>query len=220
MTTVSDIERFIHDAQNKVIIAGYGSLLSQYSRETYSQILSTSLAVDVKGWQRGWITRSTTEHQTYAGAVPDSNSRLCAQLIALQFDEKFEKREKDYRFSRLQLSDIDLNEIQAKHQNSQAWEALLRLLDSVPIYICETLDAQTSSTDFPVNYSYINTCIQGSYEKRANAGIASFFEHTQGWDSGVFNDDITNPLYSRATISQNLLWNTKSLIENAIKQSL
>ena len=38
MLTVNQVETFIAQSEEKVVVAGYGSLLSEYSRRTFSQI--------------------------------------------------------------------------------------------------------------------------------------------------------------------------------------
>jgi len=232
MTTAKQIKQFIRDTENKVLIAGYGSLLSQYSRQTYSKIVSTSLPVEVGGWKRAWITRSLSEQQTYAGAVPCRHSRISAQLIPLAFDESFTEREKDYRFTRLRNEDITLLGAleRNKHSveshegnidttdNANNQQALREVLDRVPIYICETLDIQESNESFPVNYSYINTCLQGAYETQQDAGVDAFFAHTQGWQSGVFYDDSAKVRYPRSTPAKTPPWNTTTLIAKYAKK--
>jgi hypothetical protein len=192
------VAKFIDSAKNKVLVAGYGSLLSQYSRQTYSQISGPSIPVIIKGWERAWITRSSTEMQTYAGAVPNSNRYLSAQLLALQFDESFEKREQDYRFTEVLTDSIDT--LGNKHDAD-----LQHLLATTPIYICETLVVEPSTNKFPVSLSYVETCLAGSYESCGEKGIEDFFATTTGWQQTHFYDDRSKHRYPRSTpIEDNL----------------
>lgn len=210
MTNQHDIDAFIEQAENKVLVAGYGSLLSQYSRKTYSKINGSGLGVLVKGWERNWITRSITENQTYAGAIPNSNRAVSAQLIALQFDDDFEKREQDYRFTQIDVTCLDIICPEAKvHQR------LLTQLAKTSIYICETLLIEPSNSNFPVNLSYLETCLAGSYELYSDQGVESFFNHTHGWDKSHFNDDRKLHLYPRSTPVNNAPWDIKALLDNA-----
>lgn len=185
---------FIKSAEQKVIIAGYGSLLSQYSRQTYSHIMGSTLPVMVNGWERSWITRSTLENQTYAGAIPNAANRLSAQLVALQFDERFAQREQDYRFTR-----ISPNNIITQCTIASEYEPLQHLLEKTPIYICETLAVEPSSSQYPVSLSYVNTCLVGSYEGNGKDGVDTFFNSTEGWHTTHFFDDTNEHRYPRSS---------------------
>jgi hypothetical protein len=194
LMTQQHIADFIESAKNKVLIAGYGSLLSQYSRQAYSQIMGPSMPVIVNGWERNWITRSRLENQTYAGAIPNQGSHLSAQLLALQFDESFEKREQDYRFTKISARSLDI-----LNTSSELNHALQRLIAETPVYICETLAIESSTAEFPVSLSYLETCLVGSYECLGKEGITTFFESTKGWKNTHFNDDRQNHRYPRSS---------------------
>ena len=213
MLTASQLEAFIGQSEDKVLVAGYGSLLSEHSRRTFSQINSVGLPAMINGWQRGWITRSIAEQQTYVGAtqVTDASKQtqhsINAQLISLRFDKRFETREQDYKFTRLSPVDIELSDELAQNKR------LLQVLHSRPIYICETLYQEHSHSSYPVNYSYINTCLMGCYKQAGIAGVHAFFKHTQHWDSGVFVDDMKTAAYPRATPIEDNLWDIKTLLK-------
>lgn len=214
MDSEKEIDIFMKYAQDKVLVAGYGSLLSQYSRRRYSNIDSLGLSVRVHGWERNWITRSLTEKQTYAGAIPNKHAALSAQIIALEFNDDFEKREQDYRFTKIDLDSIEIiPSLAATHQ------ALLVQLSKIPIYICETLAVVPSTHSFPVNMSYIETCLAGSHELSGSQGVETFFTHTQGWDTGHFNDDRNSHLYPRSTPVKMAPWNIETLLDRAKSQS-
>jgi hypothetical protein len=210
MNNQHDINAFMEHAENKVLVAGYGSLLSQYSRKTYSKINGSGIGIAVKGWERNWITRSISENQTYAGAVPNNNRIISAQLIALEFDDDFEKREQDYRFTQIDLACLDIISPAAK-----AHQRLLSQLAKTPIYICETLVIEPSTSSFPVNLSYIETCLAGSYELYGDQGVESFFTHTNGWDDSHFNDDRKLHLYPRSTPVNEAPWDIMALLDKA-----
>jgi hypothetical protein len=192
MTTA---EQFIKQAEGKVLVAGYGSLLNHYSRFTFSQIDCIALPAIIQGWQRAWITRSISENQTYVGATPNTNARLNAHLIALEFDDSFEKREQDYKFTALSPETILL-----ARPEFTLHKGLTSLLEKQPVYICETLDVQPSDANYPVNFSYILTCLQGCFEMDGAAGVASFLDLTQEWRDAIVVDDLVNPKYPRPTV--------------------
>lgn len=214
MNSENEIDVFIEQAENKVLVAGYGSLLSEYSRRRYSNINSLGLSVLVQGWERNWITRSETEKQTYAGAIPNQHATLSAQIIALEFNDDFEKREQDYRFTK-----IDLDSIEIIPSLACAHQELMLQLSKIPIYICETLAIAPSTDCFPVNISYIETCLAGSYELSGTNGVETFFKHTQGWDTSYINDDRSSHLYPRSTPVNIAPWNIKTLLAKAKTQS-
>lgn len=208
MLTAEQIDVFISQAKqpNKVLVAGYGSLLSQYSRKTFSKIEAVGLSALVQGWQRAWITRSIDENQTYAGATPSAKHSVSVQLIALQFDSSFEKREQDYKFTPVQASDIVLNDQLKSHSGID------KLLQTTPIYICETLKIEPSNVPFPVHFSYVNTCLQGCFENAGMQGVESFFHYTTSWNSTFFKDDSKQTRYPRATPVDKTPWQLSELL--------
>lgn len=191
--TTTTVEQFIKQAEGKVLVAGYGSLLSHYSRFTYSQIECVALPIIVQGWHRAWITRSISEKQTYVGAIPNAQASLNAHLISLEFDEGFEKREQDYKFTPLSTDAILL-----ERPDLFAHSGLRSLLENQPVYICETLDIQPSEPDYPVNFSYILTCLTGCFDMDESAGMDAFLALTKQWADAVVKDDVSNPQYPRS----------------------
>lgn len=192
-----DVEEFVKYAKGKVLIAGYGSLLSHASRRNHSQIDCQGIGVRVADWQRSWITRSVGEQQTYVGAVPLAGASLNAQLIALEFDESFQTREQDYRFSPLSPQDIMFEASSLRES-----ERLNSLIYDTSIFICETLDVKPSNKKYPVNYSYIFTCLLGAYETNGLKGAQAFLDKTEGWETAHLYNDLLNPMYPRHGIGE------------------
>lgn len=196
MTTVkckqAQVEAFVAYAKDKTIVAGYGSLLSKDSRQRHSNILSPVIPVVVHHWERSWITRSEPEQQTYVGAQYKEGAKLNACLLALDMDPDFIERERDYRFTLLSQEACQLYNV------DQAIEAVLKRHIS-KVYICESLAVSPSDANYPVNYSYINTCLQGAKELMGQAGMDDFIRYTKGWDTGVFYDDMQEVKYPRAS---------------------
>jgi len=144
----------------------------------------------VEGWQRAWITRSLSEKQTYVGAIPKLGARLNGSLIALAFDADFQRREQDYRFTQISPDTLAID--------TQLYsDELKEFLQQQSIYICETLDVLAPENHFPVNYSYILTCLSGCYAISGMQGVNEFLALTHGWD-GPINDDMQQALYPRA----------------------
>lgn len=207
---------FLKGIEGKTLVAGYGSLLSRYSRERYSNIDGIGMPVRVKGWERAWITRSLEEKQTYAGALANKHAQLNAVLIALDINPEFEKREQDYRFTKLDPSvlalDTSNDEYSPQPIHNLATENLRQALTRHPIYICESLRINTSTAEYPVHFSYIDTCLAGCHEIDAQHGPERFFAMTTGWQDGVFVDDTKKPNYPRYTPNKNNDWNIHVLL--------
>ena len=185
------IQTFLEHANGKTIIVGYGSLLSQYSRQHFSQINSLVMPVLVHNWERSWITRSLSEKQTYVGATPEPGACINACILALDIDPSFQQREQDYRFTLLEPAAIEF-------LLPSGFESHVEVLQAQPIYICESLDINPANEKYPVSFSYIHTCLLGAQELMGAKGIDEFFRHTKGWGSTKFVNDSTSPKYPRA----------------------
>ena len=77
-------------------ILGYGSLLSDHSRRTYSGLTDAVEPVRVRGWRRGWTTRYRDEAATYAGVRADADAVLLAALVPGEVTEELRHRERGY----------------------------------------------------------------------------------------------------------------------------
>lgn len=172
------------------IVVGYGSLLSQKSRELYSNIKSFALPVTVNGWERGWVTRSTEEEQTYVGAYQNSHSHFNGQAFCTDIDEQLLKREKDYRFSKIRLEQLEFLPVLS--------DSMLDVLSNCNIYLCETLKLKLPSDQFPVNSSYIDTCLTGCFEIGGIEEAQRFVSSTKHWPREHKHNDRSKPRYPRA----------------------
>lgn len=179
----------------KVLIAGYGSLLSQDSRQRFSGIHAPTVGVKVHNWSRGWVTRAFHENQTYVGAIPKRGAWLNAQLVPTKIDPALEKREQDYRFSRVDINDIDIDD---SHLFLNDVTNVREIIRNTPIYICETLESHLATETYKVSFSYIATCLIGCYEKQGNKGIDDFMRSTFGLSESVLDMDVEKPKYPRA----------------------
>ena len=170
-------------------IFGYGSLLSAYSREHYSNIRSSVTTATVSGWSRSWCAVYPDEGATYAGATPDSSKHLDGVLIASEINQDLAKRERGYRFARL------------KHENLSINCNELDICENDKIRICETLSIDASCQLNPLPQSYVDTCISGCIESQGMAAAGRFIKQTQGWDCVWVNDRHLNriPIYPRYT---------------------
>lgn len=186
-----------HQADNFLI--GYGSLLSADSRLRFSDNPHPAISVTLQGFQRSWITRAFHEDQTYVGVLPNTAAEINAHCVPIALNPSLQQREQDYRFVQVEHGSVMLNGC----QNAQLWEQVDK--SRIKLWICESLQSYPANTEFPINLSYIDTCLSGcihhygSRGEHSNSGYADakrFIETTTGWQNIV--DDRSSPRYPRA----------------------
>ena len=170
-------------------IFGYGSLLSEYSRQHYSNIHTPVKAATVTGWVRAWCATYPDEGATYAGALRDASGRLDGVLIPSEIDQNLAQRERGYTFSRLEVDDLVLSGLDQT------------LSDKDLVWICETLISDVANIDNPLPQSYVDTCISGCMESQGVDGATRFIQQTKCWDVAWVNDRhlFSTPIYPRFT---------------------
>lgn len=191
MMHVSDIERWLSEAGAFHFLLGYGSLLNADSRLTHSAIPHQGIPVTVKGFERGWVTRSIQEKQTYVGAKPKANATLNAQLIPVELNPSLQQRERDYQFVEVPLDQLVFALPTASEQ------ALRQGLQSRRIWLCETLALVPADENHPVSQTYIDTCLAGCLEQGGEEAAKAFITSTTGWSHPRVNDRAA-PNYPRA----------------------
>lgn len=191
METLSALKQWVTAIDEPHIVLGYGSLMNSDSRSRHSDIPHDGIEVDVEGFERAWVTRSEPEQQTYVGAYQKQGAWLNAQLVPTHMDPALQKREQDYRFTPVALSQLRFELPQTLANYLYDW------LVSKDIWICESLEIVPSAPDYPVNQTYIDTCLAGCLELGGKAAAQRFITSTQGWDHHRFNDR-TLPRYPRA----------------------
>lgn len=172
------------------IVVGYGSLLSKQSRDRYSNIRSFPLPLTVRKWERSWVTRSLDEKQTYVGAYPNHHRSFNGQAFPTNIDNQLKKREQDYKFTQLKLEDLEFKSLLNERQFDK--------LSQLTFYICETLKLENPDEHFPVNMSYIDTCLKGCVESGGTEEAKRFVETTSNWPSLHRKNDRMRPNYPRA----------------------
>lgn len=190
-------------------IFGYGSLVSRYSRQHYSKILSEATVATVKGWCRSWCVSYPDEGATYAGALRDDLGLLNGVLIATDIGEAIANRERGYQFTRLNIDDLfienlgvgesSIGELGFDGQGRDSFGLSISQQDQ--IWICETLQVDAASPENPLPQSYVDTCMSGCLESKGVDGAIEFIQQTRGWDCVWLNDrhlDRT-PRYPRYT---------------------
>ena len=111
-------------------------------------------------------------------------------MVKTTIDESLREREQNYRFAPISLEDLRFDQQQGLElslENSRFW-------------VCETLNIQKADDEFPVNQSYVNTCLIGAYEQNGNQGIQEFISSTHAWPKKGIQNDTDCPLYLRASL--------------------
>ena len=193
MESIAQLERWMTAISEPHIVLGYGSLMNSDSRSRHSGIPHDGVEVEVFGFERGWITRSEPELQTYVGAYHKTDGWLNAQLVPTLLDPALQKREQDYRFTPVTIDQLHFELADDLTERLIDW---LKLRD---IWICESLKVEPSSADYPVHQSYIDTCLAGCLELGGEAAVRRFIASTTGWQHHRVNDREA-PRYPRAAV--------------------
>lgn len=204
---IDEVNHWLVKGDSPHFILAYGSLLSADSRERYSNITHVGIPTYVKGFSRGWVTRAFHENQTYVGAVPNSQTGLSAQLLPVNLNPALQKREQDYRFVEVDVTNLFFD------VNQRVSERLLSYLAEKTVWICETLESYVADANFPVNQSYVDTCLAGCLEHGGIAQAESFIQSTTCWDHPRV-DDRKNNQYPRAAKVNS---HTQSLIDKLLE---
>tara|TARA_R110002096_G_scaffold113200_2_gene246225 strand:- start:115 stop:705 length:591 start_codon:yes stop_codon:yes gene_type:complete len=171
-------------------LIGYGSLLSAYSRQTYSNLHTPVIPVMVSGWQRGWSTRYGDEAATYLGVRQAAGASLSAALVPTQITDALRHRERGYDFT-----PVDGVAVRLLHENAAASD-----LDTARFWIVVNREQSRADQDHPIAQSYIDTCMIGCLENGGTPMARHFIDSTELWDGHRVDDrDWPTPLYPRGT---------------------
>ncbi|MBF7071892.1 gamma-glutamylcyclotransferase [Glaciecola sp. MH2013] len=198
---------WLHQCDKEYIVLAYGSLLNRASREQHNDVYADGLGVMVQGWERSWITRSESEKQSYVGARPNISISLSALALPMMIDEKLVAREKDYRFTEVDFSCLHFDTSLPQHLRAE--------LSKKKFVICESLLRHEPNHSYPVNQSYIDTCLAGAIESGGQKFAERFVETSSGWDSLYIVNDRHAPMYPRfASLSKRLHNTIDMLLQN------
>lgn len=189
--TPAELEKWLQAIDEPHVIMGYGSLMNADSRHRHSNIPHHGISVSVLGFERAWVTRSLPEKQTYVGAYQQANAWLNAQLVPSHLDPSIQQREQDYRFTSVNVAQLSLSYDDAVKETLAAW------LSARELWICETLHTQPATDEYPVNQSYVDTCLAGCLELGGESAARDFIQSTKAWDHPRVNDRQA-PNYPRA----------------------
>lgn len=155
---------------------GYGSLVN---RETHH--FDGVEAARLRGWKRVW-RHTMLRPVAYLTVVPDEKSEIDGLIAAVPAGDwaALDERERAY------------DRVAARHQVTHA----LPHRPDIAVYTIPDGKHGTPDETCPVLLSYIDVVIQGYLREFGEAGVARFFETTEGWDAPVLNDR-ADPIYPR-----------------------
>jgi hypothetical protein len=182
--------------KQKHYLVGYGSLLSHDSRSRYSNIFCPNMPIVLEGWRREWLARGLADLQTGLGVSQIESAQLNAVLLPIeQISAELRTREQDYQFVEVDpvniqaaqesaLTQTELNNIRANPDNNKIW-------------ICANLHKEQADIHYPINQTYLDTCLVGCLDLAIDDFAADFIQHTHFWQHGWVNDR-NNARYARA----------------------
>ena len=172
---------------------GYGSLVNRMTHE-----FEDCRTAVLTGWRRAW-RHTELRPAAFLTSVPSEGSQI-EGLTALVPNGDWEALDaREYAYLR---SDI------AHRLHHEAVERTVVQVYAIPA------DAHGSPTErHPILLSYLDVVVQGYLREFGEAGVARFFETTDGWDAPV-RDDRRDPVYSR---HQRLTSDERDLVDQYLK---
>jgi ChaC-like protein len=156
-------------------IFGYGSLVNRATHD-YRRAHPATL----RGWRREW--RATTLREVaFLNVVPSEASAIQGMILAVaSSDPALAKRE--YAYSPHAVSQA------VAHDRDDATE--------VNVFAIGPDTSGDDTVGYSLLLSYIDVVVQGYFREFGEAGVARFFETTDGWQAPVINDRAA-PRYPR-----------------------
>lgn len=148
---------------------GYGSLVN---RRTHGYGAAQRMVAD--GWRRAW--RHTAIHDVaFLTAVPCPASQIEGLSAAVPGGDWAALNEREAAYLRAELP---------------GGEAIYHIPEG---------HHQAPDATCPILLSYLDVVVQGYLDEFGEAGVARFFETTDGWDAPI-RDDRAAPAYPRAQV--------------------
>lgn len=163
--------------QNTPFFFGYGSLVN---RRTHAY--PHAVPARVSGWRRAW-RKSPLRQRCFLTAVPSPGDEIDGLMAAVPGSDWAALDAREHAYRRVDASDA------VRHSLAGA--------ATVAIYAIPAGAHHDPGPDHPVLLSYIDVVVQGFLREFGAAGVARFFDTTDGWHVPVV-DDRAQPIYPRA----------------------
>lgn len=167
-------------------VIGYGSLMQDSSRLRAAPHAGAARPVTVKGYQRGWFTRSKGPGlgTTYLGVVSDVTSSLNAVLYQLDAKELAATDRREHAYCRVAVAPSAVRPLASSDKaNGQIW-----------IYEIRSGEASEADEEHPVVQSYVDIFLDGCIEQEERFHLTGFSTEcvrtTYGWSAHWVNDRV------------------------------
>ncbi len=190
MTQINKVQK---QQMNPAYFFGYGSLVN---RDTH--VFGGASAATLKGWRRVW-RHTMLRPVAYLTVVPDPDSEIDG-LIAQVPDQDWaalDERERAY------------DRVGAAHQIAHP----LSFDPEIAVYTIPEGKHGHPTDVYPVLLSYVDVVVVGYLREYGEAGVARFFQTTDGWDAPII-DDRSAPIYPR---HQNLSVDETIFVDETLK---
>lgn len=173
------------DATQAQYVISYGSLMQDSSRLRTAPHAGAARPVMVKGFQRGWFSRSQSHGlgTTYLGVVSDVTSSVNAVIYQIDVKElaAFDRRERGY--CRVAVAPSAVRLLAGERPAGQMW-----------LYEVRPGEAVEADEDHPVAQSYVDIFLDGCIEQEERFHLAGFSTQcvrtTFGWSANWVNDRV------------------------------
>lgn len=153
---------------------GYGSLVN-LATHSYDDPRPAVL----QGWRRVW-QRTNLRKAAFLSVAPCPDTELHGVIARVPGADWMALDQREAAYQRHDVT------VTVHHDGPKAPTAVYQVK---PAHLS---DAQ----DHPILRSYLDVVVQGYLKVHGEAGVAQFFDTTDGWDMPIF-DDRTAPLYPR-----------------------
>jgi len=155
---------------------GYGSLVN---RDTHG--FENTRPARLSGWRRVW-RHTTLRPVAFLTVVPDAAAEIDGLIAPVPGADWPALDEREAAYVRAPAAH------QVRHDLSHAPE--------IAVYTIPDGHHGAPTSAHPILLSYIDVVVQGYLREFGEAGVARFFDTTQGWDAPVL-DDRDAPRYAR-----------------------
>ena len=149
---------------------GFGSLVNQ---KTHDYAITPAT---LKGWRREWMA-TTVRDFAFLSAAPDPCTNILG-VTAIMADQNWSDLDRrEYAYQRVDVSD--------------------QFADHDETVIYQVARQNIAKDPKPLLLSYLDVVVQGFVAIGGEGAVTDFFQTTQGWDCGIY-DDRNHPIYPRA----------------------
>ncbi len=157
---------------------GYGSLVNLKTHD-YPDARPAKL----QGWRRAWV-RTAARDVVFLTVIPDAASAIDGLIAAVPNGDW-----------------LALDRREACYARQPSGGAVLHDLSPAPEIAHYAIPTASTGAegDHVILLSYLDVVVQGLLDQFGKAGVAQFFDSTDGWQTPILNDR-ANPVYPRHQI--------------------